>query len=163
MDISIFDRLLALTGFGLTIWQLYKTRSAALAARESANQAVSSIKRLEAATKMHDISSRSRELLRLLRNKSLDPAASAAFELRDTMARYRHDQQSQLIVSSIIWDKAVSDVKDVHERLESLAMVARIRPEDREILLHEVARLHTLFTSLAAQAGANGVTDAYPN
>ena len=152
MDISVFDRVFAFTGFALTLWQLYRTKTAAQAARQAADEAVSAIRSLDAVTKMHDISSRSRELLRLLRGKSLVPAASAAFELRDTVARYRQDHQTILSVDRSAWEQAVLDVRSVHERLESLAMVQKTRIEDREALLHEVARLHTLFTSLAAQA-----------
>ncbi|RSZ57403.1 hypothetical protein HF313_11730 [Massilia atriviolacea] len=61
MDISLIDRVLALIGFALTPWQLFRTRTAAQAARQAADEAVSAIRSLEAITKMHDISSRSRE------------------------------------------------------------------------------------------------------
>jgi hypothetical protein len=151
MDISLIDRVVAFIGFALTLWQLYRTKTAAQAARKAADEAVSAIRSLEEVTKMHDISSRSRELLRLLRGKSIAPAASAAFELRDTVARYRHDR-NRLVVDRHAWEQAVLDVRGVHERLESLAMLPRTRLQDREALLHEVARLHTFFTSLAAQA-----------
>lgn len=152
MNMSVIDRVLAFIGFALTLWQLYRTKTAAQAAREAANEAVSAIRSLDAVTKMYDISSRSRELLQLLRGKSLVPAAAAAFELRDSVARYRQDHQTILAVDLQAWEQAVLDVRGVHERLESLAMLPRTRPEDREALLHEVARLHTFFTGLAAQA-----------
>lgn len=154
MDISLsaFDRIVALVGFGLTLWQLYKTRSAAIAAKNAADAAVSAIKNLEAVTKMHDISSRTRDLLRLLRDgMSFKPAAAAAFELRDTVARYR-DPNNRVILSVQEWNQAVSDVRAVHDKLEGLALIPRTRKEDREPLVHEVARLHTFFTTLAAEA-----------
>lgn len=163
MDLTTIDRCVALAGFALTLWQLHRTRTAANAARESALQAVAAIRRLEAATKMHDISSRSRELLRLLRNKNFEPAASAAFELRDTVARYRHDDQSSQIVSVDVWSKAVSDVASVHEQLEFLAMQNDIGSGVKKELLAKVAKLHTLFTSLAATAEAKGAANAYPD
>lgn len=163
MDMITIDRVVALCGFIITLWQLHKTRSAAQAARESANSAFSAVRRLEAATKMHDISSRSRELHRLLRSKSLIPAAAAAFELRDTVARYQHNDHSKLIVSVEVWSQTVSEVAAVHERLESLSLVTRTSQDDREALLHEVGRLHTFFTNLAAQAGANGAINANTN
>jgi hypothetical protein len=113
---------------------------------------VSAVRNLEAVTKMQDISSRTRDLLRLLREGvSFKPAAEAAFELRDTVARYR-DPNNQVIVSVQEWGQAVLDVKAVHDKLEGLAMIPRTRKEDREPLVHEVARLHTFFTTLAAQA-----------
>lgn len=162
MELATLDRILAILGFALTLWQLHKTRGAAEAARLAAGRAVVAIRRLEAATKMQDIASRSRELLRLLRSKTLAPAASAAFELRDTVARYRHDPESKRLVDQKVWNTALTDVCSVHERLESLAMIGISSAEDREALLHEVSRLHTLFTGIAAQAAAEGTSDAHP-
>jgi hypothetical protein len=159
-ELFSFDRAISLLGFGLTLWQLYKTRTAADAAREAANRAVTAVNRFEAATKMQDIASRSRELLRLLRSKTLSPAASAAFELRDSVARFRHNNQSKQVVDEILWAKTISDVRIVHERLESLAILSKSSTEDREALLHEVGRLHTVFTELAAGAAVHGANDA---
>lgn len=159
MDLLTFDRVLAVVGFVVAIWQIHKTRAAADAARIAASRAVTAIRRLEAATKMQDIASRSRELLRLLRSKGLAPAASAAFELRDTVARYRHHYEAKRLVSDEDWAQAVADVRSVHERLESLGMTTKSSSEDRETLLHEVGRLHTFFTELAAQATIEGTPD----
>jgi hypothetical protein len=152
MDIplSTLDRIVALLGFGLTLWQLYKTRSAAVAAKSAADDAVSAVRNLEAVSKMHDISSRTRDLLRLLRNGSFEPAAAAAFELRDTVARYR-DPNGRVITQLPEWGQAVLDVQAIHDKLEGLAMIQRTRKEDREPLILEVARLHTFFTHVAAQ------------
>jgi hypothetical protein len=155
LSLSAIDRIVALLGFGLTLWQLYKTRAAAVAAKCAADDAVSAIRNLEAVSKMHDISSRTRDLLRLLRDGSFKPAAAAAFELRDTVARYR-DPNNQVIARIQEWDEAVLDVQAVHDKLEGLAMIPRTRAEDREPLILEVARLHTFFTSLAAQARYTG-------
>jgi hypothetical protein len=160
-DILTFDRILAVVGFVIAIWQLRKTRTAAEAAKTSAANAISAIRRLAAATKMHEIASRSRELLRLLRTKTMAPAASAAFELRDSVARYRHDFESRRLISDERWSQAIADVRSVHERLESLAMTGKASTPDREALLHEVSRLHTMFAELAAQASTEGLADAH--
>lgn len=119
---SIIDRILAFIGLALTLWQLYRTKTAAQAGSESAAEGVSAIRSLDAAIKMHDISSRSKELLGLLKGKILAPAASAASELRDSVARYRQDHQNILAVDASAREQAVFDVGRVHERLESLAM-----------------------------------------
>lgn len=156
-----FDRVLAIIGFVIALWQIAKTRGAAESARDAAGRAVFALRRFEAATKMHDISSRSRELLRLLRSAAMAPAASAAFELRDTVARYRHDPEAKRIVDEQVWNEVVRDVRLVHERIESLAMT-KSSISDREALLHEVGRLHTIFTGIAAQASAQGISDANP-
>lgn len=161
MDLITFDRAVSIIGFAITIWQLVKTRASAHAARLAASRAVQAIRRLEAATKMQDIAARSRELLRLLRSKTLSPAASAAFELRDTVARYRHEVATRELVDGETWHAAVADVCAIHERLESLGIAAKSSAEDREALIHEVGRLHTLFTELAAKASVRGASDAY--
>jgi hypothetical protein len=122
-----------------------------MAAKAAADSAVAAIRNLEAVSKMHDISSRTRDLLRLLRDGSFKPAAAAAFELRDTVARYR-DPNNRIVARTQEWDQAVLDVQALHDKLEGLAMIPRTRVEDREPLLLEVARLHTFFTNLAAQA-----------
>jgi hypothetical protein len=153
MDISLssVDRLLAFVGFALTIWQLYKTKAAAEAAKEAADTATIAIKNLEAITKMYDISSRTRELLRLLRDGPFVGAAAAAFELRDTVARY-NDPNGRVVVTHVEWTKAIDAVRELHEKLESLATAPRTRKIDRELLIVEVARLHIYFTRLAAKA-----------
>lgn len=114
MDIATMDRLLALTGFALTLWQLHRTRTAAQAARVSSQQAVNAVMRLYAATRMYDIAGRSRELFRVLWLKNFEAAADTAFELRNLIARYRHDEQSRAMVSAEAWALAADDVERVH-------------------------------------------------
>lgn len=159
ISLSTFDRALAILGFGLTLvglgltlWQVHKTQAAAQAAKKAADDAVAVVRGLEAVTKMHDISGRSRELLRLLRNKTLEPATISAFELRDTVARYRKDSHARLAIAPAEWQKAVEDVRVVHEALETITGVKRFTAAERGALIIEVARLHTFFTGLAAQA-----------
>ncbi|TYC60719.1 hypothetical protein ETQ85_04795 [Zoogloea oleivorans] len=158
--IDAIGLLLGVIGLAITLWQLHKTRSAAEAAKESASQVVVSIQRFEAATKMHEVCARSRELLRVLHGRTLAPAAHAAFELRDAMARYGHDPHSQAVATTVEWKKAHGEAREIHERLETAALVNRIGADERAALLHSVARLHTEFTSMAAKAAANGVNDA---
>jgi hypothetical protein len=152
--------LLGVLGLLFTLVQLYKTRSAAEAARDAALLAVTSIRKLEAATKMQEICARSRELLTFLHGRSLASSAHAAFELRDAMARYGHDEQSQAIVKSGVWERAASEAQEIHERLESAALLNRIGADERATLLHSVAKLHTEFTAFAAKALSNGTSNA---
>ncbi|MET0266836.1 MAG: hypothetical protein ABW202_14610 [Duganella sp.] len=154
------DRVLAFAGFALTLWQLHRTRTAAHAARDSAMQATVAIRKLSAATKMHDIAGRSRELFRVFWLRNYDAAAYAVFELRDTIARYRHDEQSRSIVSAKAWAKAADDVERVHETIIYLAQIPRANETEWHVLLKEVIRLHILFTSLAAAAAASGAPNA---
>jgi hypothetical protein len=154
---DIIGLALGVSGLGIAIWQLHRTRTAAEAARDAAMQTVSSVRRLEAATKMHEVCSRSRELLRVLRSRSLAPAAQAAFELRDAVARYCLDEHSQSVVRSDAWARAATEVQEVHERLETATLANRMTAEERTTLVPAVARLHTEFSSFAAKATVSGI------
>lgn len=153
MDLITFDRVVAVLGFAITIGQLIRTHTAAEAARKSAVDAVVAIQRLTVVTNMYDIASRTRDLLRLLRaSKALTPAATAAFELRDSVARYCHNAESKKLISDQEWHQALEDVRAVHERLESLSLISKASTQDRETLVHEVSRLHAMFAQLATKA-----------
>ena len=165
--ISLADLLglvLGVAGFGVTLWQIHKTKLAAEGAREAATEAVGKIRRIQAATKMHDICQRSRVLIALLRAQgSLHVPAQAALELCEAMAKYRHDDESRSVVIQEIWDRAISDAKGIHHRIELSAQVERITDKDKTALVVEVAALHTQFTSLAAKAAVSENTNANPN
>lgn len=157
-DILTFDRILAVVGFGIAIWQILKTRAAAEAATQAAHSAVASVQRLSAATKLHDIVGRSREVLRLLRSRG--PAAPAALELREAVSRYRTDPQAEQVVSEAIWTQTIQDVKTLHDRIESIEMLKKASPDDRQELVVEISRLHSHFSELAAKAAAQGLSNA---
>lgn len=158
--IDIIGLAIGLLGLLIAIWQLHRTRTAAEAARDAAIQTVSLVRRLEAATQMHDVCSRSRELLRVLHGKSLAAAAHAAFELRDAMARYGHDEHSKPVVKLEAWARAAAEAQEVHERLETAALANRMSADERATLVHVVARLHTEFSSFATRATVTGIQNA---
>ena len=160
MDITLLDRIVAVAGFLITIWQLRKTRSAAMAAKLASVEAVAAVRRLEATTQMHDIVSRSRELQRILRSSSFAVAAAAAFELRDAVARYRQHPTSGRAPAAADWNRLSEDVTAVHDRVESLSIMRKASKEDRESVLTEVSRLHSAFVRFAVMA-ADGVVNAH--
>lgn len=147
-----FDRFFAVLGFIITIWQLYKTKSAAVAAKQAANDAVSVVQGLEAVTRMLEISSRSRQLLQLLRDKTLDSAQVSSLELCETIAKFRRDSHVRLTIDPLAWQQAVQDATDVYNKIVNITVVKRFTVDQRQELIIEVTRLHTYFTGLAAQA-----------
>lgn len=160
-ELLTFDRVLAVAGLVITLWQLHRTRTAAEASSHAAESAVASIRRLSAATKLHDIVGRARELLRLLRTKGA--AAAAAMELREAVARYRTDKESSLVVSEEVWQRILIDVKELHDRIESIELLGKASTADRADLVLEITRLLSDFSELAAKASVQGISNANPD
>jgi hypothetical protein len=143
-----------LIGFGVTIWQLVKTKSAADAARQAADNAVLAIRSLQTATTLHDMAGRTRNLLELLRAKKLAGAAAAAFELRDAVSRLPDPTNLPGATQAIAWAEVSLEVDAIHERLESMSAVNRSTVEEREALMLRTARLHTKLNAGAVQVAA---------
>ncbi|BEP42986.1 hypothetical protein [Variovorax sp. V15] len=144
----------SLIGFGVTIWQLVKTKSAANSAREAADNAVQAIRTLQTATTLQDMAGRTRNLLELLRAKKLSGAAAAAFELRDAVSRLPDPTQLPGAAQAIAWTDVSLEVDALHERLESMSAVNRWAAEEREALILRTARLHTKLAAGSVQVAA---------
>lgn len=161
MDIiGISGLIVSVAGFAVAIWQLRRTQIAAEAARDAADEAVRTIRHVESVASIQDICGRSRDLLHLTRARNLPSAANAAFELRDAVSRYRPTGASDDLSVSEQWERTQVDVASVHERLESAAVTNRLSLDEREVLIHEISRLHAGFSSLASKAAINGALHA---
>lgn len=152
--VDIIGFAVGLIGFGITIWQLVKTKSAAEAARVASTEAVVAIRSLQTAATLQDMAGRTRNLLELLRAKKLPAAAAAAFELRDAASRLPNPTQLPGVTHAIAWPEVASEVDALHERLESMAVINRWATEEREALIHRTARLHTKLAAGAVQVVA---------
>src|SRR5258706_10319647 len=90
--IGIAGLMVSVLGFALALWQLERTQRAAEAARVAAIEAVDAARFVRAVATIQDISGRSRDLIHLTRARNLHAAATAAFELRDALARFQFPQ-----------------------------------------------------------------------
>jgi len=160
--IGISGLVISVAGFAVAIWQLKKTQAAAEAARDASRDAVNAIRHIEAVADIQAVCGRSRDLLHLTRARNLASAANAAFELRDAVSRYRYDLPAPALIPDDQWNRVLADVGTVHERLESASITNRLGADERERLIHEIARLHSQFSSLAAKAAKVGANNANP-
>jgi len=161
MDIvGIIGLFVSIAGFSLSLWQLHRTRRAAEAAMEASRDAVRSLRHTRAVANIQDICGRSRDLMHLARAKNLVSAATAAFELRDTVSRFRFTESGITFASPEIWNEIVERIQATHDRFESAAMTNRIDASERESLLHTISSLHSKFSEFAAIAADKGVDDA---
>lgn len=154
--IGIAGLAVSLAGFTVALWQLGRTKRAAEAARDAAAEAVQTIRHVQAVATIQDICGRSRDLLHLTRARNLSAAATAAFELRDALARFQVSDSGQTLQPPKLWKDALSSVASVHERLESAALTNRLDAGEREALIREIARVHSHLSSLAGHTTAAG-------
>jgi hypothetical protein len=154
------ELILSVVGFAIAIWQINKTKHVAEAARDSAAETVCAIRHINAVASIQEICGRTRDLLNLTREKKLRPAANAAFELRDGVARFRYHSQNAKLEQNETWENVIYCVGFVHERLETAAMIRRISGEEREKLVHEISRLHSIFSALASEASTFRISNA---
>jgi hypothetical protein len=163
MDIvGVSGLMLSVAGFAVALWQLHRTRRAAEAAMEASRDAVQSLRHIRSVATIQDICGRSRDLLHLARARNLRSAATAAFELRDLVVRFRATEAGKRLSSEPAWKEIIENVESTHERFESAAMTNRIDVLERELLLHTISKLHAQFSSFAAIAADSGVVHANP-
>lgn len=158
MDIiGIGGLFVSIAGFGLSLWQLHRTRRAAEAAMVASRDAVNSLRHTRSIATIQDICGRSRDLLHLARARNLVSSATAAFELRDLVVRFRSTESGNAFASSNDWDAIIESIQTTHDRFESAAMINRLDASERESLLHTISKLHSKFSEFAAMAADTGV------
>ncbi|MCF6763813.1 hypothetical protein [Pseudomonas fragi] len=158
MDIiGVSGLFISIAGFGLAMWQLKRTRKAAEAAEAASKDASKSVRYIQSIASIQDICGRSRELLHLTRARNLHSSATAAFELRDSVARFQGTEVGKRIDTKKNWNDIFSSICTVHDSLESAALINRIDAQDREVMLHNISRIHSHFSSLAAITADTGV------
>lgn len=161
MDIiGISGLIVSVGGFGLSLWQLGRTRRAAEAALDASRTAVQSLRHTRSVASIQEVCGRSRDLLHLARARNLVSAATAAFELRDLVIRFRSTESGRALAQPKLWDEIIEDIRATHDRFESAAMTNRLDAAEREVLLHTISKLHSNFSSLAAIAADAGVNNA---
>lgn len=163
MDIiGISGLVVSIAGFGLSLWQLHRTRRAAEAAMEASRDAVQSLRHTRSVATIQDICGRSRDLMHLARSRNLTSAATAAFELRDLVVRFSATESGHSLGDQNTWSEILEDVQSTHERFESAAMTNRLDAQEKESLLHTISRLHAKFSSFAAVAADSGANNGNP-
>lgn len=146
--------MITLLGLGVAIVQLNRTKKSAKAAAESAKETARRISSTLNVVSLEQISSRSRDLQHLVRAKNLRAAATAAFELREAMARMNIEQmdgiQNPVQEKKEIMGKIVS----VYERLEAAAQINKSDAEIRVECLNDIAKIHDWISAMTGEAAA---------
>jgi len=160
--IGISGLVVSIAGFALSLWQIGKARTAAEAARAAAGEAVAAVRAIHAVADIQEICGRSRNLFSLFRAGNVKAAASAAFELRELIARFHATEAAHQLASAETWQQAFNSMCAIHDRLEYAAMVKTLNRRERETSLQKISKLHTQLSTFAAVAAEKGVNHGNP-
>jgi hypothetical protein len=159
---SIVGIVFGLPSLIVAFVQLHRTKRAAEAAAASAQEALQRIGSVVAVASIEQICSRSRDLLHLIRARDLTGSATAAFELRDALAKFCKSKAAVQLQDDNAWLVLLNSVGDVHDALEGAAAIRKIDATRREEVLQTIARIHSQLSMLAAVAGDKaGEINAY--
>jgi hypothetical protein len=160
---SVVGTAIGLPALLAALVQLVRTKRAAEAAAAAAREAVGRIGSVLAVASLEQICSRSRDLLHLTRARDLSGSATAAFELREALAKFSQSKVAAQLDSSNTWTELLKSVGDIHDTLERAAAIRRIDAGRRESILQSIAEAHARFSMFAAVAGEKaGDIDAHP-
>lgn len=154
--IGVSGLTVSVAGFAIALWQLNRTLKAAEAAQIASAEAVRSVRIFQSIATIQDICGRSRDLLHLTRSRNLESSAVAAFELRDSVARFKSTEAAKKLDTKAGWNLIINSICVVHERLESASMTKRLDATEREEILHNVARINSHFSSMASMTVESG-------
>ena len=165
-DIGFLGGLASILGVGIGIpslllakKQLQRTENAAEAAAASAKDAVDKISNVVAVASIEKICSRSRDLVHLMRARNLIASATAAFELREALARFIRTSIATQLMDSPQWEDLLKSVATVHEELERSAAIKKVDLNNHGQMLNSVTNIHSQLSMLTSVAGerAGGV------
>jgi len=158
---SIVGTLLGLPALVIALIQLSKTKKAAEAAEVAAKNALQRISNIVSVASIEQLCSRSRDLVHLMRARNLSGSATAAFELREALAKFSKSKAGIQLLNENDQMELLDAVSDVHDALERAAAINKIDASLREDLLLGITKIHSQLSMLAAVSGekAGGIYD----
>jgi hypothetical protein len=150
---SIVGVLIGVPALVIAFLQLRRTERAAEAAAASAKDAVRRLSSIVAVASLERTCSRSRDLLHLMRARNLTASATAAFELREALAKFIKSSIAMQLLQESEWSNLLKSVAGVHDVLERAAAIRKIDAGSRDQILHCVSNVHSQLSMLATVAG----------
>ena len=117
---SIAGALFGLPALVVAMVQLWRTKKAAVAAASSAADTVRRLSSVVAVSSIEQICSRSRDLIHLIRAKNLTSSATAAFELREALAKFCKSQVALQLLNEDVWAKFLKTIDRFTNLLSAL-------------------------------------------
>ena len=99
-----------------------------------------------------------------MRARNLTAAATAAFELREALAKFCKSNIAIQRLQNEEWSKLLKLVAEVHDALEGAAAIKKIDAGHREKLLQYISNFHSELSMLTTVAGEKaGEINAHSN
>lgn len=149
---SIVGVVVGIPAFIVGFVQLLRTKKAAEAAASSAREAVQRVSRVAAVATIEQVCSRSRDLLYLVRMRNHIASATAAFELREAIAKFSKSSVAAQLLQETEWSELLKSVSEVHDALERAAGINKMDAESRDELLQRISDFHSQLSMLTTVA-----------
>ncbi|HTW93466.1 MAG TPA: hypothetical protein VMD30_01645 [Tepidisphaeraceae bacterium] len=110
----------AIIGFGFTLWQLYKTRKAADAARDSARQTVRGFHGLAALVDFSNLEKWAEGIILYVEGRDFGTAMIRLLDLQNGLARARESAGAERLLSKDEWSDLINNVAAVDSAISSM-------------------------------------------
>lgn len=130
---NVVSLLVAVVGFWITIWQLYKTRSAAYAARESAVLMVDGFHRLAGFVGFSGLTRLANDIIISIESGNLGRADVRMSDLLSALVRASESSGTEELISRDQWDSICNVVEDVASTITIAALARASDPDNLRI------------------------------
>ena len=144
--------IIGVGGLVIALIQLHRTKTAAEAARTSAEQTLDRISGIVGVASIEQICNRSRQLLLVMGTKNLSGSATAALELSECIAKFSGSKAAKVIQGDEEWQALLNMVDEINEALGAAAAINRIDTSLRDHLNRLARKIHSQLNSLTAIA-----------
>jgi len=151
---NLASLVVAVVGFGITIWQLYKTRRAADAARESARLTVSGFHRLAALVNFSELERWARDIIQAIEYDDLGSAKLRLLDLRSGLARARESSRTEAMPNKEGWQDLITAVVEVHELISASSRDAQTSTSKVARCQKTMFNVYQQLSAMAAKAAA---------
>ncbi len=152
--VGLAGLVISISGFAVALWQLQRTQRVAQTAANAAERARERIAAVSAVTTLEQVISRSRHVVSLIRARDLRGAASGAFDLRESIARFHLTDAGKSIQSEEQWGGFLEAVATVHGMLEKAALANRMDKEARMACLEQLSGIHFSLSAISGPASS---------
>ncbi|MBN2319303.1 MAG: hypothetical protein JXR49_09515 [Acidobacteria bacterium] len=144
---SILSFPISFLGFIFVIWQLIRAKSSLKAATQAAKATLEQISDVVGIATIENIKRRSSGIYQLTRSRSYKEAASAAYELRESVAKFKLTKAGIMIQNAGRWDEMSNEILTIHLTLERGNEIGKTGVKE---VIEKISNINERFSEFAA-------------
>jgi len=144
--------ILTVVGVALSYARIKQAKKSADEAEKAAKKAILRVEQFTGVATLEQLCSRSRDLLQICRSSNLKAAAMAAFELRESVAKFSSSPSGKALVLESKWQSLLKEIARIHDLLESSALINKIDKGQKEKCIHQITQIHATLTMFSGAA-----------